>query len=136
MLYQFYIQSFTFIIILFKFTKIVYRKFRSTSQKKGTEQNGKSKVPNNEAKKPRLPLITGAPPPPLEQYVYSEGYPHSPLRPGGNKKANDTVAVVVGDEILNGAMIAKKIGVDRPSSPEPNIGRDENGEKLAMDRLK
>ena len=95
--------------------------------------------PLKETKKPRLPLITGAPPPPLEQYVYSEGYTQAPLRPGGNKKPNDVHTSPIGvpaDEILKGAMLAKKIGVDRPLSPEPKLLREDNGERLAMDRLK
>ncbi|KAM7438945.1 hypothetical protein ABFA07_011646 [Porites harrisoni] len=97
---------------------------------------------NGEAASSTLSLITDVPPPPLEQYVYNEGYPHTPLRPS-TKKTNEggpSVAIIstsnTPDEIFSGAMMARKIGVDRSSSgPDLEELREDNGEKLAMERL-
>ena len=97
---------------------------------------------NGEAASSTLSLITDVPPPPLEQYVYNEGYPHTPLRPS-TKKTNEggpSVAIMstsnTPDEIFSGAMMARKIGVDRSSSgPDLEELREDNGEKLAMERL-
>ncbi|XP_048579850.1 1-phosphatidylinositol 3-phosphate 5-kinase isoform X3 [Nematostella vectensis] len=80
-------------------------------------------------------IITEAPPPPLEQYVYTEGYPISSLRPG-NKKPSDVPHVgTSSDEVLHGAKMAQKIGVSRPGSPQPSSPREDNGERQALDRL-
>ena len=74
--------------------------------------------------------------------MYNEGYPHTPLRPS-TKKTNEGGAVTVlsssntPDEIFSGAMMAKKIGVDRsPSDPDMGELREDNGERLAMERLR
>ena len=97
---------------------------------------------NSEATGSKLCLITDVPPPPLEQYVYNEGYPYTPLRPS-IKKTNEggTEAVLstsnTPEEIFSGAMMARKIGVDRsPSVPDVGELREDNGERLAMERLR
>lgn len=85
----------------------------------------------------KLSLITDAPPPPLEQYVYTEGYPYTPLRP--NKKNQEEIVLSTSntpDEIFSGAMMARKIGVDRPPVPDVSELREDNGERLAMERLR
>ena len=82
-----------------------------------------------------LPLITDAPPPPLEQYVYSEGYPQMPLKLGNKKLGGDVEPAISADEIFSGAVIARKIGVDRPASPVPSPLREDNGERIAAERL-
>ena len=93
---------------------------------------------SGESKASQLSLITDVPPPPLEQYVYNEGYPYTPLRPSNKKNQEELVLSTSNtpDEIFSGAMIARKIGVDRP--PEPELGelREDNGERLAMERLR
>ena len=84
----------------------------------------------------KLSLITDVPPPPLEQYVYNEGYPYTPLRPS-NKKNQDEIVLGTSntpDEIFSGAMMARKIGVDR--HPDIDELREDNGERLAMERLR
>lgn len=97
---------------------------------------------SGEAASSTLSLITDVPPPPLEQYVYNEGYSHTPLRPS-TKKTNEggpSVTIIstsnTPEEIFSGAMITQKIGVDRSSSgPDLEELREDNGEKLAMERL-
>ena len=86
----------------------------------------------------KLSLITDAPPPPLEQYVYNEGYPYTPLRPSNKKNQEETLLSTSNtpDEIFSGAMMARKIGVDRPPAPEVGELREDNGERLAMERLR
>ena len=74
--------------------------------------------------------------------MYSEGYPHTPLRPS-NKKTNEGATLpglsvsYTPEEILSAAMKAKEIGVDRPS-PDPELDdlREDNDERLAMERLR
>lgn len=86
----------------------------------------------------KLSLITDTPPPPLEQYVYNEGYPYTPLRPS-NKKNQDEIVLSTSntpDEIFSGAMMARKIGVDRSPAPDISELREDNGERLAMERLR
>ena len=97
---------------------------------------------NGETSTSTLSLITDAPPPPLEQYVYNEGYPYTSLRPS-TKKTNEGASVQVlstsntADEIFSGALMAKKIGVDRsPYASDLGELRDDNGERLAMERLR
>lgn len=94
---------------------------------------------NGEVGGSKLSLITDAPPPPLEQYVYNEGYPYTPLRPPSNKKNQEEPILSTSntpDEIFSGAMMARKIGVDRPPAPELGELREDNGERLAMERLR
>jgi len=97
-----------------------------------------SQVTQSEAGGSKLSLITDVPPPPLEQYVYNEGYPYTPLRPSNKKNQEETVLSTSNapDEIFSGAMMARKIGVDRPSAPEIGSLREDNGERLAMERLR
>ncbi|XP_015762792.1 PREDICTED: 1-phosphatidylinositol 3-phosphate 5-kinase-like [Acropora digitifera] len=97
---------------------------------------------NREAGSSQLSLITDVPPPPLEQYVYSEGYPHTPLRPSNKKTTEGGTLPGLGvsytpEEILRAAMKAKEIGVGGPS-PDPELGdlREDNDERLAMERLR
>ncbi|KAL9957912.1 hypothetical protein ACROYT_G034867 [Oculina patagonica] len=94
---------------------------------------------HSEIRGSQLSLITDAPPPPLEQYVYNEGYPYTPLRPPSNKKNQEEPVLSTSntpDEIFSGAMMARKIGVDRPPAPEVGELREDNGERLAMERLR
>ena len=93
---------------------------------------------SSEAKGSQLSLITDAPPPPLEQYVYNEGYPYTSLRPGNKKNQEELVLSTSNtpDEIFSGAIMARKIGVDRPPAPELGQLREDNGERLAMERLR
>ena len=92
----------------------------------------------NEVGGSKLSLITDTPPPPLEQYVYNEGYPYTPLRPSNRKNQEEIVLSTSNtpDEIFSGAMMARKIGVDRPPVPEIDELREDNGERLAMERLR
>lgn len=92
----------------------------------------------NEVGGSKLSLITDTPPPPLEQYVYNEGYPYTPLRPSNRKNQEEIVLSTSNtpDEIFSGAMMARKIGVDRPPAPVIDQLREDNGERLAMERLR
>ena len=70
--------------------------------------------------------------------MYNEGYPYTPLRPS-NRKTQDEIVLSTSntpDEIFSGAMMARKIGVDRPPAPEIEELREDNGERLAMERLR
>ena len=67
--------------------------------------------------------------------MYTEGYPFMPLRPGNKKVGPDSEALGSADDIFRGALLARKIGVDRPASPGPSKLREDNGERLAMERL-
>ena len=90
----------------------------------------------------KLSLITDVPPPPLEQYVYSEGYPHTPLRPSSKKPIEEGTSQALSisytpDEIFSGAMMAKEIRVDKsPSTSDLSELREDNEERLAMERLR
>ncbi|XP_068752478.1 1-phosphatidylinositol 3-phosphate 5-kinase-like isoform X2 [Montipora capricornis] len=97
---------------------------------------------NKEVGNFKLSLITDVPPPPLEQYVYSEGYPHTPLRPSNKKPIEEETSQALGisytpDEIFSGAMMAKEIRVDKsPSTSDLSELREDNEERLAMERLR
>lgn len=74
--------------------------------------------------------------------MYSEGYPHTPLRPSNKKTTEGGTLPGLGvsytpEEILRAAMNAKEIGVGGPS-PDPELGdlREDNDERLAMERLR
>ena len=89
---------------------------------------------NYETRGSKLSLITDAPPAPLEQYVYS-----TPLKPSTRKGSEGGLLLstsTASDEIFTGAVIARKIGVDKPTCPEPDELREDNGERLAMERLR
>lgn len=83
-----------------------------------------------------MALTTDVPPPPLEQYVYTEGYPITSLRAPYYRKASETPALATSaEDVLKGAMMAKRIGVDRPKPNDPKSLRDDNNERLAMERI-
>ena len=88
---------------------------------------------------PTLLLTTDVPPPPLEQYVYTEGFPISSLRNGNNRRTTEAAVSPTAssaDEVLKGALMARRIGVDRPKTDDYGKLRDDNNERLAMERLK
>ncbi|KAK3729009.1 hypothetical protein QZH41_011466, partial [Actinostola sp. cb2023] len=100
----------------------------------GNERN-KGQGPDNQG--PTLALTTDVPPPPLEHYVYNEGYPISSLR-SSNTRKNPEPVVVLGtsaEEVLKGAMMAKRIGVSRPKLTDTRNLRDDNDERQAMERI-
>lgn len=90
----------------------------------GTENHG-----------PTLALTTDVPPPPLEQYVYSEGYPISSLRSTNKKPSEPVVLGTSAEDVLKGALMAKRIGVNRPKPNDIAKLRDDNDERLAMERI-
>lgn len=98
--------------------------------------NESNKTQGTENQGPTLALTTDVPPPPLENYVYNEGYPISSLRSSNTRKASEPAVLgTSAEEVLKGAMMAKRIGVNRRKPSETTKLRDDNDERLAMERL-
>jgi hypothetical protein len=70
--------------------------------------------------------------------VYTEGYPITSLRAPHHRKASEPAVVLAtsADEVLKGAMMARRIGVNRPKLNDSKTLRDDNNERLAMERLR
>jgi len=67
--------------------------------------------------------------------VYNEGYPISSLRTNNRKSSEPVILGTSAEEVLQGAMMAKRVGVNRAKASDNSQLRDDNDERLAMDRI-